>query len=222
MKLPITINNTEFATIAKAEEHARQISKAGVGTRLLQPEHDFMMDYFKTYHHDWINKRGVGIDYFYISKAIPYGTIGFKLVRIDGTEDDISYTISKIVKSNPKKDFILALRYLIRPQIQEYRDNAFRGKTVLVCPLTSNEVTQQSCHVDHHEPTFNEIAEGFIADRSIVDFEGLVQESAISKAEYILLNKTLEKDYYEYHQQRAKLRILSKTGNLSIAKKANQ
>jgi hypothetical protein len=62
MKPPITINSIEFASKAKAEERARELSKAGIGTRLAQPEHDFMMDYFKTFHHDWINKSGVGVD----------------------------------------------------------------------------------------------------------------------------------------------------------------
>jgi hypothetical protein len=150
---------------------------------------------------------------------MPYGTIGFRLVRIDGSDEDISYTISKIMKSNPRKDFVLALRYLIRLQIEEYRDRAFNGKTVLVCPLTSNEVTQQTCHVDHHEPTFNQIAESFISDRGIETFENLVQPSSASGAEYLLVDKSLEKDFYDYHRQRAKLRILSKIGNLSTAKK---
>ncbi|QNE38979.1 DUF3223 domain-containing protein [Hymenobacter sp. NBH84] len=216
MKAPkFTVANLPFNPKNKAEAYARGILYNGkANDNLTEVEFNFMYDYFQQFHHDFETKNGVGINYFTRTLS-PYGNLQFELVRIDGSQDDISFIISNISKTNDRNDLVKALRNTIAQQIYDFRDKEFNGRFYITCPYTNQAATLDNHHVDHETPTFKELTDNWIQEKNITDFNGLVEPN---KLPYTLLNQNLAEDFYQYHKTHAKLRILSKRGNLSNAR----
>lgn len=57
-----TINNIQFKTDKELQEYAKKILYDGdINSTLNGEEMKFMTEYFESIHHEWIDKKGVGL-----------------------------------------------------------------------------------------------------------------------------------------------------------------
>lgn len=214
----VTINGIEFNSDAAAERHAKEILNTGDIGSLNDVEFEFMIAYFEYMHHEWTQKKGTGVKS--INRVVSRQNRSnreFKLYRIDGTHTDISCD-KKWKKEHPTKDFYQALRDIIEPQINAFREKEFNSSDFLTCPITGQMITRQTCDIDHYYPTFDELAKQFINENNITDFKTLVVGTKDNDTGRRLTDKVLEHKFFEFHKKNARLRVLSKNANRSAAK----
>lgn len=215
------LGTTNVGTKKQCQDFAKAILNRGkVGEVLEGKSLDFMLAFFKTFHHEWKQKQGLGVAE--IRREINPNNSryrAFVIERIDGSSTDISYTISNIEKDNAPKDFRNALRQIIKPQIDNFRNRAFSDADTLICPLTSELVTAATCHIDHMEPTFEKLVQAYIRCHDLTDLRSLIKPHRDNQTHAELKDPALAEDFYYYHKMNARLRVLSPTGNLSHAKK---
>ena len=210
----------EFKSKKHVQECVKKILYRGeINSEVNSKELEFMIDYFKTFHWDYINKIGVGIKSI---KKVPDAMFGkhraFWIYRTDGTNTDISYIISKISKRDFLKDFKCACRELTRPQINEFRKKEFGNNKYIKCELSNDMVTMIDCHVDHSSPTFEEIIQLYLKENPIIDFESILSKPKDCQLVSEIIDLNIRDDFYNFHKSKANLRILSANANLSTAK----
>lgn len=153
------IDGLEFKTKKQLEAHAKDILYSGtLNEPVTGPDLAFMYDYFKKMHVEFDMKEGCGLQSIVRIKEPLYGKYrGFKLVRIDGSETDVSYILSNITKKNPVRDLKNALRAAIEPQLNTYKLAQLAENPNMKCPFTLEALYYGHSHVDHHEPTFDQL-----------------------------------------------------------------
>jgi hypothetical protein len=170
-------------------------------------------------------KVGCGVAQIEVRRNPVYtNTQGFWIIRLDGTATDISYLECLTETPHPKR-FERACRVAVEPSIIEFKQQAFDaagGK--LQCPFTGEWLTLAGAHADHVAPkTFRALLAEFVdlygidIDKVTVNgrgVDGVVQDT--------LDSTELERVWVQYHDANAVLRIVSRTGNLSHAKKVTQ
>ena len=214
------IHGKQFKTKTAVQEYAKKILYSGtVGEPVRGEDLAFMLDFFKTFHHQWKTKEGCGIQHLYRILEPRYKKYrAFLILRTDGSTTDISYRISNIQRQDWKRDFNEALRQSIKPQIYQFKDKVFFDKEELQCPITGDMVQRDNCHVDHFNPTFDELVGLFIDMKGISDFSKVVSAPADNQMVPTITDKKLESEFYIFHAKNANLRITSILGNLSRAK----
>lgn len=170
-------------------------------------------------------KVGCGVAQIEVRRNPVYtNTQGFWIIRLDGTETDISY-LECLTETPHHKRFERACRVAVEPSIIKFKQQAFDaagGK--LQCPFTGEWLTLAGAHADHVAPkTFRALLAEFVdlygidIDKVTVNgrgADGVVQDT--------LDSTELERVWVQYHDANAVLRIISRTGNLSHAKKVTQ
>lgn len=215
------IATTKVKTKTKCQDFAKTILyRAEIGDALEGKSLAFMLSYFETFHHEWKAKKGLGVAEIRRVKEPNYGKHrAFQIERIDGSTTDISYVISNIQKANAGKDFRSALRQVIKPQIDAFRERAFSDSGTLVCPLTGELITAKTCHIDHEAPTFEKLVQVYIRLHNLTDLASLMKLHKDNQTMGELNDPVLAEDFYHYHRQNARLRATSPKGNLTRAKK---
>lgn len=181
---------------------------------------EFMIDYFSQFHIHWKEKRGVGIKAIKRVKEPLYGKHrAFIIERTDNTSTDISYWINKIQKKNYEQEFRQAMREVIKPQIMEYKRTAFETSSILICPLTKSPIHIANSHVDHYEPTFDELIKEFIMKFRIRLTPDLFPADQDNQIIYDINDESIKINFYSFHRERANLRVVSVEGNLRRQRK---
>ena len=216
-----TIDDITFDSKKAAQQKAKEILYNGnLNSELLGCDFQFMKCYFELFHVDWDLKKGVGVRA--ITRIIEpnYKKYrAFNIIRTDNSSTDISYIINKIQKKNYFKEFQLAMRELIIPQINDFRKQAFSHCTYIVCPETAEKVTYQNSHVDHVNPKFNQLVISFIKKYNIKITPELFPKEEDNQTIYRILDDDISNKFIQFHKQYAKLRITSKKGNLTRKRK---
>jgi len=157
------------------------------------------------------SKIGCGVKSIYIKKNY-YKNNGFFIERIDGTKTDFSYL--KCLNGDNKLNEIKAMfRTAIRPQIISFRNNAFKTKAYLKCPITGEYVSEHNCNIDHFIPSFFELFYVFINENNVDLNQIKVGGKEDGFQEYYFIDKTLERKWKKFHKKFANLRVLSVKGN---------
>lgn len=149
----------------------------------------------------------------------------FTVIRLDGTSIDFSY-----IKCLDQKDdtalplFRKAGRAAIAPQMLAFRIKEFQSYSdkdgLIMCPIKGIKVSSKEAHVDHEPPnTFDSIVMAFIKENNIDPSEIKYEDSNDNEFEKRFVDKALENRFRKYHEEKAKLRITSASGNLSQKKK---
>ncbi|OLE14274.1 MAG: hypothetical protein AUI36_39185, partial [Cyanobacteria bacterium 13_1_40CM_2_61_4] len=135
---------------------------------------------------------------------------GFWLTRTDGTGTDFSYL--KCISPIPQERlFKIAARRAVAAQLDQFKTVYFQecqNEGGLVrCPVTGDWIARGDAQVDHEHPmTFDALLNEFIHARGIdtsrVEIAGL-EDGAIGRS---FSDRSLLRDWREYHQQRAHLR----------------
>src|SRR5690554_2016543 len=157
------IYNISFTSKKSVEAKAREILyKDSVNTYLEKEDFNFMMAYFEYFHIDWEQKKGQsGIKYI-IRKNDNWRKPCFWVKRYDGSETDISFKISSIENKKLYREFSAAMREAVKDQIRDFKKNSFLNNEILICPINNIEITISQCHVDHHNPSFDDLVKQFI------------------------------------------------------------
>jgi hypothetical protein len=161
-------------------------------------------------HPDAERKIGVGVDHFKIKRNALGAGNGFWLVRSDGSEDSFSYErcITGVPQS-PHGKVCEALRFVVRPQMQAFRDAL---GLPIKCSVTGADIIhRKDLHIDHKEPFCN-LLERFCQDQK-VDLSSL---ETIGNGETLeLVDKGISSAFEEFHRHHAELQPLLKDVNLA-------
>jgi len=215
------INGKHFPSQSDIQNHVSQILNDGhINTKLLPEEKAFMIEFFATFHHEWIIKKGPGIKHVWrVKNQLNNRHNAFIIERVDGSVTDISCRIDRIKRRDVWYEFSIACRFVIKPQIDEFRRVMFAKSAIQKCPYTGEALSPEGCHVDHHPITFNEIVQSFIDKHQISDLESIVSNPADNQWFPLITDPLIANSFFVHHKRTATLRLLSSHGNLVHAKK---
>lgn len=176
----------------------------------------FLLSIFEN-HSEWESKQGVGISSISIAKN--QFNKCFQLNRIDGTFTDISFTHS-ITNRSKLAEIKKACRTAIRNHIVKFRDeNVIFG--ISVCPITNEVLTKYNTHIDHYDLTFDLMFNLWVVQK---DFDFLFSKINETKDNCVITcftDASIIEDFINFHNNKSKLRAVSKNANLSILKYLN-
>lgn len=192
------------------------------GTCVADDDLPFLFDLFR-HHDEWQSKSESGIAAITTTKTL-HGSRGFLLHRHDGTTIDISFhhavrhvltARTSALQPQEIRDFREAARYAVRFQVWGFRDKQL--ETASVCPITGEPLDRANCAVDHEPPrTFERLLFDFCQRHqvnpmkvSIGSYQGMVS---------VFDDSDLEQSWKAFHKEHARLRLVSRLGNLSIPK----
>lgn len=162
-------------------------------------------------------KIGVGVKKIWIQ---PTSLIGsnccFWLERLDGTRTDFSFLKCTSPLSQSLK-FRRACRFAVRHFIIDFKDKYFDGCVEPKCPVLGTIMTYDNCHVDHTPPyTFERIVCEFIDLREIKVEDVYLFGDQDECVGYEFFDKYLEEDWIKFHNEKARLRVISEKANLKF------
>lgn len=151
-----------------------------------------------------------------------FATAGFWLVRPNGEETDFSYL--RAVEGRGKSqdsEFADACRRAVVADIDAFMRGQFAESCngVVVCGLTGAPITQPEAHVDHDDPSFASIILSFRVSKgweSLVP-PGVLTAGADAQTTTTFVDAADEAAFRAFHQERARLRVVSATANLARA-----
>lgn len=212
-----------FSTKNDVRDRCRQIlARTPDGTLVEEADADFLFCLFR-HHDEWEEKSGEGVQAI-ATQMTAHGTRCFVLRRHCGTEVDISFPHSiKLIPSargqsrQPQRllDFRAGARTAIKQQIRSFRDGALGVASL--CPVTGEPVGRGNAAVDHVAPrTFDQLLYDFCLATHTNPLNVVVGSlnGVIATIDDDMLCAAWEK----YHLEHARLRLISKTGNLKLPK----
>lgn len=221
--MPYSIGGKEFKKKSDITSLCQVIlAKTPDDTFVSKEYSEFLFELFRN-HDEWGDKSKGGVRRIK-AKMTSHGTRCFVLEKNLGDDIDISFPHS--IKLIPTKrtaaltpqgllDYKAAARTAVQTQIFGYRDKAL--KHAVECPYTGEVIDRTNCAIDHIPPnTFDQI----LFDFSVLELIDPLDVEVASKdgvvAEFV--DKNITSAWQEYHRQYAKLRAISKTGNLQLSK----
>lgn len=169
-------------------------------------------------HPNRLQKIGTAsIMYFFTDVEPTYGTVCFWIKRKDGSVTDFSF-LGAINGANQRSDVLQALRYVVQPQIIEFREAEF-AKGSPVCPLSGKPLYPKTCHVDHERPfSFSWLVDRWLQSNRL-EFKDIFLEPSKDGCIGSRLSDSCQKDSWErFHKQHARLRLLAAEENLKLSK----
>lgn len=159
-------------------------------------------------HPDSSDKIGPGIAHVFIRRN-DFGTRGFWLKRVDGTEIDFSYLTAIDGRPSRQKEVKAAMRREIEDQIAQFR----RSVTASSCEICGKDfVSSGATHVDHAQPTFDCLAREFA--ETIGGWERIPVRCEGISGRY-LGDPEHATGWREFHRSSARLRLTHSACNLS-------
>lgn len=211
---PVRIGDVVFKTKKAATEAVRGILYAyNVGSTLGAEHEAFMVDLFRL-HPEWELKRGCGIASVQVEQNL--GTRGFWLTRTDGTRTDISF-VKSLSPPRHEHDVRAALRTEVREQVREFKAASLTPGTI--CPITGHTLDAGNAHVDHAPPEFDELIAMFLVENQL-SVDGIsVNPTEDGSTDTLLADRELAARWQEFHREHARLRLVTKTANLSVLRR---
>jgi hypothetical protein len=173
-------------------------------------------------HHNYSEKVGIGnykigIRECFINKR----NRQFYIIRGNGTNTDFSFykCISRPSKLTSIKS---SLRESIKDQVIKYKEQLFidnqDDNNNIICQETFSYIKRSNSHLDHYPLHFDTIVYNWLKSINInlSDIELLPMQD--NKAAHFLKNYNLKKNFYDYHKQNAKYRIVLDKVNLKREK----
>lgn len=192
------IGNQQFKSKDECRKFVRNIL-IGLGPCEVTKDHinyNFLVDMTKK-HPQSLNKIGSGIDCFIVCKDRLNGdAYSLNIKRVDGSIIDISWNICcGYIKA---QDLTEAMRASVSQQVIDFRAQ----KTGICdgCKKTSNKLD-----VHHHSVDFNTIKREFI-EKTKCEIPSKFDDDEYNRP--ILKDSQFKSDWLEYHQFRAKYRLL--------------
>lgn len=213
----ITIGNEVFKTKKEATEKVQGILYSYKSNEFINYEDRLFMENLVHNHPNSEEKIGSGIEGIKVKQNPRYiKTRNFIIVRTDGTETDFSF-LKCITAPKQKANFFQAARKATEPFMRNFRQEYFKekgGKSV--CEILGTEIYPFNSHVDHVPPlTFENIIKEFI-EKENLDIETVeFKPSADNEYGKEFKSEELSNKWVEFHNERARLRVISARANLS-------
>lgn len=143
----------------------------------------------------------------------------FLAVRTDYSVRDFSWRNCLSPKSN-RAQVMSICRSVIVPQIAEFRRCFWDGKAVAICTFSGDVITPQQSEVDHIPPdTFVSLVERWLSSiRMHVDEVEITYRTGYEERSRFT-EEWLEPDWSEFHQDNARLRVVSSSANRSAIRR---
>lgn len=213
------IGGITFTSKEALEEHVQAILHGYHSPGRLDPgDEQFVYDLLQM-HPRAEQKIGVGVKEIHIRRGWRGGPM-FVVVRRDGSETDFSYkkcvrpvNHSTMVKAAFREAIAYQVSSIKTRFFQEYADSG----GFIQCPITLDFVTWQDAHVDHIPPdTFQALLGQFLIERDMsLDNISLAPGY---RGEGYQLPPDIAADWTAWHQQRARLRVISAFANIHLVK----
>lgn len=167
-------------------------------------------------HRRAAQKIGAGVASFQV-EATDFGsrTRGFWITRVDGTRTDFSF-LRCLTPGTPRKDALRALRHEIQPQIDAFRES-LRGRP-LTCSVTNVGLSWMDMHVDHN-PTFASLVEAFLDAAGVALEDIALLPPRDGEIRRLIADRNIAERWRAFHADRARLRPVHRTVNLSTLRK---
>lgn len=149
---------------------------------LLTIEDKEFLHYILKKHPEYNKKIGAGLKDFFV-KVTPYNTLGFCILRVDGTSTDFSF-YKCITKPSKKAEIKSACRKAIESSIEEVK-------------------TTPGLIIHHSEISFNEIVEQWLEENVNIDLR--INDTEDNSYYTLFKNKETSKSFKKYHDARATL-----------------
>jgi hypothetical protein len=144
-------------------------------------------------------------------------------VRTDGSKIDFSWKICLDAKlPSLRSDVLFALREAIALQTMEFKGRMFAGQPLIPCALTGALVAIDKCHVDHIAPdSFENLVERWLETEGL-SYEEVRLGASPDGYSKQMIDPLQRAGWRQFHQQHAKLRILSTPAHLSLPRPQQQ
>lgn len=217
----VVLGGVAFATKTMATERIKHILHETTPSCRLQGEAEAIIRDLVDLHPQAEEKIGCGINRIEVRTNHVNGAShpGFWIVRVDGSEIDFSYkNCVNGAKPSPKTQFSRACRQAIQSHISVERERFFAEAIAPTCALTGEPLQPRAIHVDHCPPcTFARIVDAFIALYGIdVEAEGLIGVDSLIVP--TLADPVMRDRFVQFHNNHAKLRVISKDANQRLVK----
>jgi|GEM_PF-2847833 len=220
-----------YSTQAAAKEALQRVLYSSEpGETIVGADRNLLADVLDL-HPERERKIGVGVARFFVMTVEAYrdrrGFVRknrcFALERLDGSTTDWSFTEALRRRPTPNAVKVKgAMRELIREQTQAFRSRAFADGESLACPYTGELLRPDNSDVDHESPqTFDNLVAWFLRSRGLGIDDVVVARNGDGVIGDVLDDADLAADWVEYHRENAVLRLISRVGNLSHAKRGD-
>jgi len=208
------IGELEFKTKKESENYTRDIIN-NLGCCIISKDHIYFsfFDNLILNHPECNDKKGIGIDYFYIElNPINKRYYQTMIKRLDGSKIDFSWVYCCQFKIRTTSDDLLrAMREAIHYYTNEYKQK--QGKLICNFCKTENE-PNENYHVDHDNPSFKILKDNFLQ----LTEKQIPVSFGDCKNYYLTIFKDEDKDFkndwIEYHNKNCNFQILCKSCNL--------
>lgn len=216
--IPIKIGEFEFKTKSTAENFIKNIkAKYKPNSYLDKTDFDFIFELIKL-HPNANEKIGSGISSIQIRLNKMGNATAFYIIRSDKSETDFSYKKCLNGQDGLLKQFTIAAREAVSPQIIDFKKKYFskhqNANGQITCPITRKKVNREQVHVDHDPTSFQKLVNAFIATNKIaldvIKYTG--QKDGDERLSFA--DESFKKQFDLYHKQNAELRVISKKANL--------
>lgn len=156
-------------------------------------------------HHEFEEKAGVGVQFFYRGTSPEYHTPCFIITRIDGTETEFSYGSAITGKAqSPERLFYRACRHAVSDHLIDLKNAEFRRAGGRVaCGVTGDLITSDEAEFQHVMPEFKDIIRGFISENNLTITTDLMSHGADMQDVVHFTNSELEAAFKKYHATKA-------------------
>ena len=162
MKQKYYIGELEFKTKNECENYTRNIIN-NLGCCIINKDHthfSFFDNLIKN-HPECDDKKGIGIDYFYIQpNPLVRKYYQTMIKRLDGSEIDFSWVYCcKFKERTTSDDLLRSMREAVKDDTIKFKQK----QSKLICNFckTENEL-YENYHVDHHNPSFQTLKDNFL------------------------------------------------------------
>jgi hypothetical protein len=216
MKSSIVINGEIFETKKALEKRVQRILHGAAPGHTLDHESSRFMLALLQRHRGAAQKIGVGVQTVRTVLVPPWNTIGFLLVRVDGSTTDFSYKAC-ITDVSPEQELQSACRNTVSGDIIAFKTAAFQGRTHVLCPILGTLVSLEDVDVDHVAPwTFKALIESFIVAY------GKTPEIAPGGDNDVLTcfaDEDAARAFLAWHRLYSRLRIVSRDANRGVLRR---
>jgi hypothetical protein len=208
-----------YTVKAQIKANVRHIvTEAALNTPLTGKYFDFMRDLF-SYHPRAELKIGPGIETIVVRVSSRHSNNREFWIKQRGGEEFIDISWTECLKATPALvEFRNACRLAVKATTQAFCDAEFAKsaeRELLRCPIAGNDFSREEAHVDHDDPwPFRRIVDEFIKREGIdvhkVDYDGFEHGSTF----ITLRDPRLADKFVRFHNDVARLRVVSRSGNL--------
>lgn len=216
MAKPVTIGERRFPSQQAALAFARAIrDRYGDGDKVAPADAAFLEDLLRL-HPEADQKIGVGVANFSVQTDPVFGrTRHFVVHREDGSSTDFSFK-SCIEGSSIRRDALSALREAVADQVTGFKNEAFAGRSEVLCAVRGVPTRFCDAHVDHIPPwTYSALVTEWLQHEGIKLEDVAVTPPADNQHLATMTDARQLHSWQRFHREHARLRIVCSEANLS-------